>query len=70
MQPLMHMALAITLALTGFACAYIGMSKAKNSDEQGTIVLSGMSGVIRTLAWVVTNHCRYFYFDWYGFTQT
>ena len=42
MRPLMDMALAITLVLTGFACAYIAMSKANTPSERGSLLLSGI----------------------------
>lgn len=42
LQPLMPMALAITLVLTGFACAYIGMGKAKTNIEKGVVLLNGI----------------------------
>ncbi|WP_179957514.1 hypothetical protein [Exilibacterium tricleocarpae] len=42
MRPLMDMALAITLVLTGFACAYIAMSKANTPAERGSLLLSGI----------------------------
>ena len=42
MRPLMDMALAITLVLTGFACAYIAMAKANTPAERGSLLLSGI----------------------------
>ncbi len=42
MRPLMEMALVITLALTGFACAYIAMGKANTPAERGSLLLSGV----------------------------
>ena len=34
--------MAITLVLTGFACAYIAMAKVHTTTERGCIVLSGI----------------------------
>ena len=39
MQPLMVMALTLTLILTGFACAYIAMSIPKKNSEMATALL-------------------------------
>ena len=39
MQPLMVMALTLTLILTGFACAYIAMSIPKKDSEMATALL-------------------------------
>ncbi|GAA6151718.1 hypothetical protein [Pseudoteredinibacter isoporae] len=41
-KPMMPIALAVTLALTGFACAYVAMAKAKNNAERGCMLLSAM----------------------------
>ncbi len=42
LQPLMPMALTITLVLTGFACAYIGLGKARSNADKGAILLNGV----------------------------
>ena len=39
MQPLMVMALTLTLILTGFACAYIAMSIPRKNSEMATALL-------------------------------
>ena len=39
MQPLMVMALTLTLILTGFACAYVAMSIPKKNSEMATALL-------------------------------
>lgn len=41
-KPMMPIALAVTLALTGFACAYVAMAKARNNAERGCMLLSAM----------------------------
>ncbi|MBB6519871.1 hypothetical protein [Pseudoteredinibacter isoporae] len=41
-KPMMPIALAVTLALTGFACAYVAMAKASNNAERGCMLLSAM----------------------------
>lgn len=41
-KPMMPIALAVTLALTGFACAYVAMSKANNNAERGCMMLSAV----------------------------
>lgn len=43
LQPLMEMALALTLILTGFACAYIAMGLVKHPAERGAALLTGVS---------------------------
>ncbi len=66
LQPLMEMALALTLILTGFACAYIASSLVTHPAERGTAVLTGVSlafyepwlglliGIVAT--WVLIGH--------------
>ena len=39
-KPMMPIALAMTLALTGFACTYIALTKAKTNGERGAMVLA------------------------------
>ncbi|WP_062266154.1 hypothetical protein [Endozoicomonas arenosclerae] len=39
-KPMMPIALAMTLALTGFACTYIALAKAKTNGERGAMVLA------------------------------
>ena len=41
LQPLMEMALALTLVLTGFACAYIAMVLARHPVERGVALMTG-----------------------------
>lgn len=41
LQPLMEMALALTLTLTGFACGYIAMVLARHPVERGVALMTG-----------------------------
>lgn len=41
LQPLLGVALSLTLILTGFACAYVAMSIPQNNTSRGTVVLIG-----------------------------
>lgn len=41
LQPLLGVALSLTLVLTGFACAYVAMSIPKSNTARGTVVLIG-----------------------------
>ena len=41
-KPMMPVALAVTLVLTGFACAYVAMSKANNNAERGSMLISAV----------------------------
>jgi hypothetical protein len=41
LQPLLGVALSLTLVLTGFACAYVAMSIPTNNTSRGTVVLIG-----------------------------
>lgn len=41
LQPLMPIALALTLVLTGFACAYVAMNLPRNQIERGVVLLGG-----------------------------
>lgn len=43
LQPLLEMALALTLVLTGFACAYIAMALAKHPVERGVALLTAIT---------------------------
>ena len=43
LQPLLGVALAITLVTTGFACAYIGMAIPRTNAERGSAVLGGVA---------------------------
>ncbi|MGY1410254.1 MULTISPECIES: hypothetical protein [unclassified Luteimonas] len=42
-QPLLGVALAITLVTSGFACAYIGMAIPRNNAERGSALLGGVA---------------------------
>lgn len=64
LQPLLGIALSLTLVLTGFACAYVAMSIPKEDTSRGTVLLIGtclaffepwvglLVGIIATLALV------------------
>ena len=64
LEPLLNIALSLTLILTGFACAYIAMSIPKENTSRGTVVLIGvclaffepwiglLTGILATLALV------------------
>ncbi len=41
LKPLMPIALALTLVLTGFACAYVAMAIPRNATERGVVLLGG-----------------------------
>lgn len=41
LRPLMPIALALTLILTGFACAYVAMEIPRNATERGVVLLGG-----------------------------
>lgn len=41
LKPLMPIALALTLVLTGFACAYVAMAIPRNAAERGVVLLGG-----------------------------
>ena len=41
LQPLLGIALSLTLVLTGFACAYVAMAIPQNNTARGTVVLIG-----------------------------
>ena len=43
LRPLLPIALALTLVLTGFACAFIAMEMAQTRAARGTVVLSGVA---------------------------
>ena len=43
LEPLMGIALTLTLALTGFACAYVAMAIAEHPVERGVALLTGMA---------------------------
>jgi hypothetical protein len=43
LQPLMELALALTLILTGFACAYIAMAVVRHPTERGVALLTGVA---------------------------
>ena len=43
LQPLLEMALALTLVLTGFACAYIAMAITRHPVERGVALMTGAS---------------------------
>jgi hypothetical protein len=46
LTPLMNIALAMTLALTGYACAYVAMALPKSPAERGAVLITGMSLVL------------------------
>ena len=41
LQPLLGIALSLTLVLTGFACAYVAMAIPQNNTSRGTVLLIG-----------------------------
>ena len=41
LQPLLNVALALTLMLTAFACAYVAMGMPRNNTSRGTVLLIG-----------------------------
>ncbi|MCA9214495.1 MAG: hypothetical protein KDB27_15595 [Planctomycetales bacterium] len=41
LKPLMPIALALTLVMTGFACAYVSMAIPSNATERGVVLLGG-----------------------------
>ncbi len=41
LQPLLYVALALTLMLTAFACAYVAMSIPRNNTARGTVLVIG-----------------------------
>ncbi|PCJ66254.1 MAG: hypothetical protein COA73_01375 [Candidatus Hydrogenedentota bacterium] len=43
LRPLLPIALALTLVLTGFACAYVAMDIPRNQAERGTVLFGGMA---------------------------
>jgi len=43
LKPLLPLALAITLILTGFACATLALSMVKDATERGAMVLTAMA---------------------------
>lgn len=43
LRPLMPIALALTLVLTGFACAYVAMEIPRNATERGVVLLGGVA---------------------------
>lgn len=43
LQPLMGIALSLTLVLTGFACAYVAMAIAVHPTERGVALMTGMA---------------------------
>lgn len=43
LQPLLGVALSITLVTTGFACAYIGLAIPRSNAERGSAVLGGVA---------------------------
>jgi len=43
LQPLLPIALAVTLLLTGFACATLAMTQVTDSTERGAMVLTAMA---------------------------
>ena len=43
LKPLMPIALALTLVMTGFACAYVSMAIPRHATERGVVLLGGAS---------------------------
>jgi hypothetical protein len=43
LRPLLPIALALTLVLTGFACAYVSMDMVRDRAGRGTVLLGGMA---------------------------
>src|SRR5690606_21149996 len=43
LQPLLPVALAVTLILTGFACATLALSLVKDATERGAMVITAMA---------------------------
>ena len=41
-KPMMPVALALTLAMTGFACTYVALSKATTNAERGVMLMGGV----------------------------
>ena len=52
LQPLLPLALAVTLILTGFACATLALSMVKDATERGAMVLTAMAFGIFREPWV------------------
>jgi hypothetical protein len=52
LEPLMAVALALTLVLTAFACAYVAMGMQRTNIERGTVVLIGFCIAIFDSPWV------------------
>ena len=54
LQPLLYVALALTLMLTAFACAYVAMSIPRNNTSRGTVLLISNAG---RLIWAWARCC-------------
>ncbi|MGH1472321.1 MAG: hypothetical protein ACRBCS_14105 [Cellvibrionaceae bacterium] len=52
LQPLLPLALAVTLILTGFACATLALSLVKDATERGAMVLTAMALGIFKEPWI------------------
>lgn len=52
LQPLLPLALAVTLILTGFACAILALSLVKDPTERGAMVLTAMAFGIFSKPWI------------------
>lgn len=52
LQPLLPLALAVTLILTGFACATLALSLVKDATERGTMVVFAMALTIFKEPWL------------------
>ena len=52
LQPLLPLALSVTLILTGFACATLALSLVKDATERGAMVLTAMAFGIFREPWV------------------
>jgi hypothetical protein len=52
LQPLLPLALAVTLILTGFACATLALSLVKDATERGAMVLTAMAFGIFAEPWI------------------
>lgn len=52
LEPLLPLALAVTLILTGFACATLALSLVKDATERGAMVLTAMAFGIFAEPWI------------------
>lgn len=52
LRPLMPVALALTLVLTGFACAYVAMGLQRTNAERGAVVIIGSAVAFFANPWI------------------